>query len=1099
VTAGGGQGGDPFELDPFGGGEYNPSFAFAFQAEEKAREHLEHARRFVQHEMVAHVDRTNQLARSARKSSAIRLADLEDLYYEIEESKALALKHDSESPEFRAAIDNAMERFGEFKGGYDTLITVAAKMATADPQLGSTMPVPIDPATLVDPHAASLQVHSDLAGWLASVDHTDGKLAVIKATPGVGKTHAMIRSAYSAQQAKLRTVFAARTKEMIAGPEPELKHRLSRMHPTGKIGLSVLHGRDETNCAKHETVEAVMAHGYAPGRTVCFQCEYYPDNSRIFGLGICEYYQERINAFNVARAVRRGWAFTYNIILTTHASYIAANLVEGGRWGAFWVADIAFFDEDPTDAMEVDIILGRSQCGFTSRSPGTQGAGAFAELCSTAIDLAKLDRKRAEDDKFRADDQAELNTHPIHSRYDSKYTGEDLHYLLEDARRRMRGRVASLGQLLRDVASGGGFHVQVGGLAAVSSTDDINQMDVPPKSLQRVADSVLEEMGHALAFRRQLYYDLYDRYPEADTLEGIVAELQQHTDITPLSYVTRLECLPRDPEKGRDEDEWRFVLRDHRPLANTQTTLVVGDAYAQQAHYEYLFQRPAQMIEVTASLHPDAEMLRVVDSSCNISEMERGGTQRVLGFVESHLSQFVKPGDRVLIYGHDKLRPIVEPWLEKRAEQYQLDEVAYEHWWGGRGKDGYNGWEFTYCISDPVLSLSGIQHVANARAFRDAVRAKTPEEKRLHSQRCEIAVSKQGTTHALRNSHPRIALEHDRMNVAEGTQALHRSRVAHNPVRTVTFGEVEQSPDLVAQVSTIVLADSRKAKVSRSRRKKTRQITATVDSFVSDDEAFATIMAIVRHFGFYSPWLAHALVTVPIEVSGPSLFSDLAGALGPHGVGRPSPSGARGVPVQKSPEQGVALVQTRVASVVYRGSSIDDGGNSPQILDTAPGWHDLAPSNEGGGNRVPGESKPLGSAGPGGPTEPAGGPTEPAQLIRLEPDLRSVIERVWHPPAYWRLMNEYRSLPKAVREAHLLLPKRLPGKRAARWPTWAEGLMAGGRRPMIYWSDDVLRFDAAIREFYRVFDNQYGPLIGNKLKRPNAVMEVPASISEIPF
>lgn len=1079
-----GDGVDPFELDPFGESEYDPSVAFAHVAAQQAKDHVLHATQFIEHELSAHPDRLNQFAVSARKSSGLQLSDLKALAVQIEEARLRVDQHPSGTPDFRLAVNDTVEGFHALKAVYEQLMHTAGQIAALDPQLPSGAPPRIDTDELLGTEKARTKVLEELSDWVDRYRGSqNGEMVVVKATPGVGKTYAMLKLAYQEYMARQRVVFAVRTKAMIAGPMAEMRNRILKMSPTGRLSLAVIYGRDETNCMKPETVQAVMAHGYAPGPAVCMQCEYYPDNSKMYGLGICGYYQERITADLMSKGARRGVYRQYPIIATTHASQISASMVEGGRYGKFWGADVVFFDEDPTDAMEIDTSLTEEQCDFKSRSKETSAAGLVAQVFREAIEIGKKERKKTEENGFKAPGSRERHSHPIHSVYDTVYTGEALQRLLDRALQFVATtqQVSTLRQTLRSISHSGSFEIQPGALAQVSSSDDINALDIPPQSLETTAEAVHTEMVHATTLRRIIYQQNMGHHPVGHDNDSIMHELERHTEVEPMSYTVRLECLPADGEKGRVEDEWRFVVREFRPLMNHTSLIIIGDAYAQRDHYEHLFDRDADLIDVVSELNPDARFLRVLDSQCNISEMRRGGLNRILAIVEAQLMEEVSPGDRVLIYGHNELRPKVEQWLEKLAPRLGI-RWAYEHWWGGRGKDEYNGWEFTVCITDPVLSLSGIKHVANARAFRDSLSSKTDKEKLLHAQRCDIGSDRRGAVYALRSSHPRIALEHDRMNIAELTQALHRGRPAHNAVRVITYGEMEQSPDLIAQTETIVGPQWRGLTISNSRRKRTKQKVSAVSNFVTVDEAFSAMRAILDHYGVYSPWFSHALVTVLRNEFTVPQAVPLTG------------SKFRGTTGQLEPDYDT-LDSAKVGfdPVVYLSMSTGprDQINSRMIPVSS------SPQFVGGGRQsVPGESKPKRPSARRGSTEPA---------LPILPHPRTVIERVWHPPVYWRLLIGVRSQPKAIETAHARLAEmaRTRGTGVSsiatqKWPQWAKGLMRG-RRPTLFYDPKVFRVDVALREYYRIVENQYGPAMNGELVRPNAELHAPCSLSALPF
>ncbi len=852
---------DPYDLDPFGGSEYDPSLAFARVAAIQAQKYVESANEYIARQRASRPHVTDQVSASACKSVDLQIRDLRQLAAEARLFYERAKEQKKHSAKLAELVGAAINRFHQLRAIHERLMMTAHNIT----QEGGIYRLPtsreIDPTLLNNPRHASRQADQHLRQWrdLWRSSH-NGRLVVLKATPGVGKTHAMIRLAHQEQINRQRVVVGVRTKDMIHQPGSEMRRRLVQSSPSGGLSLSVIYGRDATNCHHPETVDAVTSHGYSPATTVCSQCEHHPDNSPDFGLGVCGYYRARMLADMYSKGARENIYQQYPLVLTTHASFVAATQVHDGRYGSFWDPDLALIDEDPTDALETDLLLSHGQCSFRSRSPETRAAGTMAHLCREAIDVARDQRARASDNGFRAPGEEERNSHPIHSRYDSVYTGQELEQVMRTALQRLAvtQNVSTLQDTLRSVGATR-FSVPAGGLMSVESTDDINCLDIPPSSLAEIADAIHIQMVHAMQIRRIIYTKNMGTHPKGDSCGEVLNELSNHTDIMPMSYQVRLECLPMDLAKGRVRDEWRFVLRQFRPLRNRTAALVIGDAYAQKQHYEDLFERPAEMIDIVSQLNPDASFLRVLDSECGISRLRDGGLQRILALAENQLREEARPGDRVLIYGHQELRDRVEKWIANTLLPRGL-VVAYEHWWGGRGKDQYNGWEFTVTISDPVLSVSGIKHRANARAFRASLQARRDDEKLLHAQCCEIEGHNHGAIYALRSSHPRIALEHERVNVAELTQASHRARPVHHPVRIISYGEMELSPDLVAQTESTLGPRSRKLMLASAQRTRSDRDDRPVDLFTTTHEAFRAIVGIIHHFGAYSRWFSHALV-----------------------------------------------------------------------------------------------------------------------------------------------------------------------------------------------------------------------------------------------
>lgn len=1043
-----GDGNDSCDLDPFGGDDYDPSLAVAMAAAQQATSRYQDAQSLVDAHLAPSLALGNQIATFARHRAGQLLAQMRTGVAETMRACTEARTAGFGTPAEARAVAASVQSLYAVVELHDSLLIVAGAMV--HPDLHVPVHQAVAPSQLDSPHVASQRIYTELTQWLAPRrGQQDGELAIVKATPGTGKTHQMLRVAYDEQQRRQRVVIAVRAKKIIVSapgaPAAELIARAHKISPTGKVTLNVIVGRDDTNCYRHKTVAAVMAHGYSPGPTVCSKCDYYPDNARQIGLGTCPYYQERINANLISRAARYCRSRVYPIIVTTHASYGAATRSSGGRYGGFWAADLVLCDEDPTDSMETDVILTEEQCQFMSRGQDTVHAGVVAELFRNAIAFAREARAKAAGNRFRADDSNVPNSHDIHTEYDSAYVGLQLQSLLQRAydKLQLTYNMPSLSGVLRDGTNSVGFRVEAGELVDVATVDEINAMDVPPHSLARVADRAHAEIDLAHSIRTAVYEAANGIAPP-----GAVAvdTLERETGIEPRSYVTRLECLPRSISKGRCADTWRFVVREFRPWTQHTANIIVGDAYAQVAHYEQLFDRPAHVIEAVATLHKDAVITRVLHDGCGIRRLREGGLQEILLYVEADLADHARPGDRVLLYGHSELRRmrLLSGWMDHVRMTYGLGAIEYEHWWGGRGKDEYNGWEHTYCISNPVQSLSGILHAANARAFRDSASARTVDERLHHARQLKIASMSHGIVNALQASPERVRLEHDRVNVAELTQAIHRSRPVHHPTRITIYGIMEQPPDLAAQTLSIAPATCRKERVAAAQRRqdrRTRQVVGAIDAFVTARECWWAVRGIIDYFGVYSPWFAHALVTARTALAEECAVHDER----PRLVGE---GGTMAAGAHCAEEDGV------------------HGDSQDCDVD-------------------------LGATGSAGP------------WVAL-PSLRSPLRRVWNPPVHWGLLRQNCSLPKAIRELHTALGERARGGelsvvKTARWPTWTKGVR-GEHKPVVYY-DPVLvkRPDTALAVYYDIVDTQYGPVVDGRLHRPQFRAEVPPCLKTLPF
>jgi len=1114
---------DPFD-DPFAEEDYDPTAAFAFQARTQLREKLSELTSVVTHHEQQSLGDDGVIARSAKKTVSRILDQLRVLNEDVERAVNRVLSTDSDSQAHQMAVSEAIAALHESLPLFDEGTLWAQHVGSLDGPAMTIAPQVI--STLEEPRAASAQLLQDLQGWLQErLDDRDGSLVLLHTTPGVGKTHQMLRAASHLQMAeKRRVIFAARTKEMILPPRGEILTRAIATHPLARGYTLPIYGRDDSNCYQSVAVELAQQHGYAPGRAVCMGCEHHPRNAYDFGEPVCGYYQVRVNANNMSRGVRAGRVQQYPMILTTHAALVAATEADGGMYGECWGSDVIFIDEDPTDAIETDVVCSEGQMSFSSARIEHVDTSEMAMLFRSVAKIAAAQRSEASSNGFCASGTKEKNSHPIHSRYDSVFASGDLWRLLEYAQQ-ASGSNLSVAELLRNVVESGSFQVMAGDLSGVSSVLELNNRDIPPRTLFVMADALLREARHREDVARSIYEKITGEH-------GSLSRIKSSTDAEDLAYQVRLECIPASYEKGRLTDEWRFVFRQTRSFNNTASTLVVGDAYAQKDHYRYLFEREPEVIQSVASLHPDAKIIRVLHSGANIGELNRGGFGDILAAAETFLRDHVQPGDRVLVYGHSELRPRVEKFLESVRDRYDLTAVAYEHWWGGRGKDAYNGWEHVITISDPILSIGGLKHVVNARAFRDSEKA-WGMDKVKSADRIRIGSIKHGILAALRNGHPRLALEHERSNVAEMTQALHRARPVHNATHLYTIGEMERSPDLLAQTVTFVPSDERFESVSSSRRRgKTKRADARVpaiegslQSFVTTHEMHMGVRAIVDHFGVWHPYFTHALVTAAnthVRVRGmlntpcsdrDSLSQDaMFCEVGADGFQcRELPAWSNKDPIR--PRWQFAHIGTHQddSEPLSRNPSLFpchfDMAHMAQCCATATRGRS-AGANANDDGHLP--QMPLPKCHDGSPVRSSlaqavdvdwGAEAGLDGVLRTLPSTKSLLGRIWDPPVWWEALSKRENLPRAIEQMSdqdfrsLGLVPFTP----SRDPSW----MSGRRGPKAKaWYDPAMlgvRPDIAERLLFRILDNQYGfPRSHGGMDRPNFVPTLPKRL-KVPF
>jgi hypothetical protein len=852
-----GDGEDPFGLRDLD--EYHPSLGYILTARQRAERDVADLLTFIEAKLAETADSTNAITRSARVMLEERTRKLiPQLLAKVRSHAKAALTIDADSDDFRLAVDKTIEALSDIHAEASLAYTCLA-VALAEPDRDETTRAPEPDIILTPVTAAQQQTQAELNKWLSSAFSSPVGLALIlKCTPGTGKTEQMLRAAYQQQQRRKRVIIGVATTDMLMGDNPEIVNRLHSLSPTGKVQLAVIAGRREENCDNWAAANAAQQHGYAPGQAVCTKCIYSPANVRTTGMRTCLYYENIIAADLMAKTARRNPMALPPIIVTTHAAILAAQTSAGGRWGSFWAADLYFLDEDCTAAMEPETYLTHAQCGFDGGSnPDLTDATRLAKFLLEVISVAMEEREGARARGFRSLNSERLNSDPIHRRQGSSYGGIDLmklfKYVLDKLSRTQR--MPTLPELLQRGYNSPGFEVERGGLHDCDSLEDIHALRVPPRSLAATGRRVHDELTFMQKVKNAAYHAVAGGPPDSTSAHEIALALDAFTDVEPLAYSVTLHCSVDD----HGVESWQFIVRDTTEILDTKAHIVVGDAYAQKEHYELMLRRNVDMIEVTSELHPEVHIIRVLDSHQGIGSIKTGGYVDMLGRVQRYLQNYTKPGDRVLIYGHEWFRREnkIDEFMVRMKGQLGLEGIAFEHWWGGRGKDQYNGWEHVICIGDPVKNLGALRDTANARAYWDA--QKLSGKELVHgSKRIELN-SNPGVhgAQAMRNAHVRIQLEHERVNQSELTQALHRPRLIYHGTKALVLSSTEMPGDLLLQTAPDTSGDWCRSKIgARARMQETHG-----DILATKEEAKTIADEILKHRGVWAPPFAHLFVS----------------------------------------------------------------------------------------------------------------------------------------------------------------------------------------------------------------------------------------------
>jgi hypothetical protein len=571
---------------------------------------------------------------------------------------------------------------------------------------------------------------------------------------------------------------------------------------------------------------------------------------------VCPYYRSRQNAQNDTASARFGMN-DYPLILTTHTGYLTAVESGGGRFGKFWPCDMLIVDEDPTEAFEPEVVVAPEHLDLpTPPKPEDRAAHAMAALLDGAIAQADCERRSLEGHGFLSNGAPS----EIHSKHGSAYAGLALHKLLERVATGPIGQrrgFRSAMQVLRDV-SDSHVHPEAGALHGATTAAAVSLV-VPPRGLSQIGEALFEEHALRMQLRRLAYKKIHKRdMPNTYSIAQVDAALAE-SDEFDSAYRVRLEYV-----KGA----WRFVLQNFVNMLDQGTNVVIGDAYANIEHYRQVFDKPRTLASdptyvdpVTIINHvanfPEGSLIARIRTRANITYLLNEGWSEHAALLSEVFRTHV--GQSVLVYGHSVLKERIEK-LFIDNDDFSVERWAFENWGGGRGKDHYGDWDAVVTISDYVQNIGGMLHKVNARAARDTVRLISRgrhDDALAEGTRVRLDMNKADVAHKMTDAdtHWRIKQEHDRQNVSELAQALHRVRGLRSAKRMTVVGDgVPFTRDTIA-ASLVVNPEG-------GPRGRPKMKSGYVDGFLTEDEVFDGILQIADHYGCWIPVFSHAFLAI---------------------------------------------------------------------------------------------------------------------------------------------------------------------------------------------------------------------------------------------
>lgn len=601
---------------------------------------------------------------------------------------------------------------------HDILVNLLTALKGSDLEIASYLNTSIEAAegrtwTFPPDHELSDPVRLPLPQARAQLDQTlqawqpvPETATYVQADPGLGKSRALHELAVRQQQAGKFVVVSMFTLENIEGTGDDMLpariaetvRRLNIM--STRSSYLPAPGRNEDSCTgivqirgkpvpSHDVVTQVSAKGQMPGSVVCRQCNLWPATLRDLGMDVlpntCGYWRAR-TMIGAARqkAKWRPLIYTPPIVGVTHAGAAAFTDADHG----IGTPDVVITDEDCTGALETELVLDHDT--LQASTGDFAATSLFAAILRTACAAAKEQRNQV------AGMRAWNRTHTY---YSTCLASRELHTLLADAFQLVGGpaRYPNLEYLLEEVR---------GEIPSTDTTKVYLQAGLldllPSASFAALADVLRSELGFA--------HHLTVRAKRSAAEQGAFKKLVEKSD---LSYACRLES---NGEGGQRHSDWQFVVRTQRSMPWPQAAHLYGDAYANKAHVDHMFKQQVHLVEARAELPDTVKVWWHPSNEFSKKHLEEHGMARVQKIIEDHLTQHAQPGDSALIYMHKDLIPKLQIPDGVRI-LWDLDDIAFEHWWGGRGKDRYKGVKFTFAVSAPIANLGAMAHTANARRF----------------------------------------------------------------------------------------------------------------------------------------------------------------------------------------------------------------------------------------------------------------------------------------------------------------------------------------------------------------------------------------------
>lgn len=229
--------------------------------------------------------------------------------------------------------------------------------------------------------------------------------------------------------------------------------------------------------------------------------------------------------------------------------------------------------------------------------------------------------------------------------------------------------------------------------------------------LQLSADQLGIDISKLLSQVQNCIGNVYDQparlaHTEIEALERI-----------PPAYLLDLAAAIRE-ELSREEEDWNSTLsisikRDVATLnfyqlfvTETQTPLVVLDAYGREEYYKALLNRPVETVRVDAKIHAKVIKIKLATSKRAFAARHDALFRRLDETIKAH------EGRKILIYTHAAYSEDV---------QQRYPDAAVQHFWSGRGKDKFKDYDVDIIFGTAEPNLQALLSECRALYTGDSI------------------------------------------------------------------------------------------------------------------------------------------------------------------------------------------------------------------------------------------------------------------------------------------------------------------------------------------------------------------------------------------